>query len=173
MVLCIRFRSSSSPSESGSSGSGSLGGILQSANYIGGLSGSSWLLGSLAMQGWPTVEEVVFENPHDVWNLTSSRQLVNQTGLWTIVFPVMFDNMNKALSHMNFWDNNADGIKFDLEAKEKAGFETSLTDAWARGLLINCFPKVKTIMVVVKLGVILETLMHLPTMTCLSRLLLD
>lgn len=143
-LMALDSRSSSSPSESGSgSGSGSLGGILQSANYIGGLSGSSWLLGSLAMQGWPTVEEVVFENPHDVWNLTSSRQLVNQTGLWTIVFPVMFDNMNKALSHMNFWDNNADGIKFDLEAKEKAGFETSLTDAWARGLAHQLFPKGK------------------------------
>ena len=39
-------------------------------------------------------------------------------------------------------DNNADG-KFDLEAKEKAGFETSLTDAWARGLAHQLFPKGK------------------------------
>ena len=63
-LMALDSRSSSSPSESGSgSGSGSLGGILQSANYIGGLSGSSWLLGSLAMQGWPTVEEVVLKIP--------------------------------------------------------------------------------------------------------------
>ena len=64
-LMALDSRSSSSPSESGSgSGSGSgLGGILQSANYIGGLSGSSWLLGSLAMQ-WPTtVEEVVLKIP--------------------------------------------------------------------------------------------------------------
>ena len=127
--------------DSRSSLAGSLGGILQSANYIGGLSGSSWLLGSLAMQGWPTVEEVVFENPNDLWNLTVSRQLVNQTGLWTIVFPVVFDNLNSALSHMNFWDNDSNGVKFDLEAKEKAGFQTSLTDAWARGLAHQLFPK--------------------------------
>ena len=85
-LMALDSRSSSSPSESGS-GSGSSGGILQSANYIGGLSGSSWLLGSLAMQGWPTVEEVVFENPHDVWNLTSSRQLVNQTDYGLLCSP--------------------------------------------------------------------------------------
>ena len=79
-----------------------LGGILQSANYISGLSGSSWLLGSLAMQNFTTVEEVVFENPYDLWNLTESRQLVNQTNLWKIILPVIGNNLTSALSFMNF-----------------------------------------------------------------------
>lgn len=111
-----------------------LSGILQAANYIAALSGGSWMLGSLAMQNWPSVDEVVFEDPNDVWNLTSTRQLLNQKSLWTIVLPVVLDNWRKALSHMNNYDDGSTGIKFDIEAKEKAGFETTLTDYWARGL---------------------------------------
>ncbi|MCP8716220.1 MAG: hypothetical protein M5E90_02250 [Asgard group archaeon] len=118
-----------------------LGGILQSANYISGLSGSSWLLGSLAMQNFTTVEEVVFENPYDLWNLTESRQLVNQTNLWKIILPVIGNNLTTALSFMNFWSNNKQGIKYDLAAKMMAGFETSLTDAWSRGLAHQLFPQ--------------------------------
>ena len=80
-------------------GSGSLGGILQSANIlVDYLVVLAWIISNARMAN---CRRSCFENPHDVWNLTSSRQLVNQTGLWTIVF-VMFDNMNKALSHMNF-----------------------------------------------------------------------
>ena len=45
-----------------------LGGILQSANYISGLSGSSWLLGSLAMQNFTTVEEVVLKT-HTIYGI--------------------------------------------------------------------------------------------------------
>ncbi|EGW33526.1 phospholipase B [Spathaspora passalidarum NRRL Y-27907] len=117
-----------------------LGGILQSANYIGGLSGASWFLGSLVLQDWPSVDEVVFQNPNDLWNFTSTRQLVNQNNLWTIIFPVLFNSLNGALSHINFWSNNKQGIKYDIQAKEKAGFETSVVDAWGRGLAHQLFP---------------------------------
>ncbi|RCK67237.1 Lysophospholipase 2 [Candida viswanathii] len=118
-----------------------LGGVLQSANYIAGLSGSSWLLGSLAMQNFSTVEEIVLEDPYDVWNLTETRQLVNQTNLWEIIFPVLVNNVRGALSFMNYWDNDDNGIKYDLEEKTAAGFETSLTDAWSRGLAHQLFPR--------------------------------
>ncbi|KAL6452482.1 PLB2 Lysophospholipase 2 [Candida maltosa Xu316] len=100
---------------------GSLGGILQSANYIGALSGSSWLLGSLAMQ-----------------NFTSVEELVNQTSLWTIIWPVLTSNLYGALSHVNFW---SDGIESDIQAKQKAGFNTSLTDVWGRALAHQLFPQ--------------------------------
>ncbi|KAK6454615.1 phospholipase B [Scheffersomyces xylosifermentans] len=120
---------------------GGLGGLLQSANYISALSGGAWLLGSLAMQDFKSVQEVVFENPDDLWNLTSSRQLVNQTGLWTIILPVILDNLNGALTHLNFWNNDKNGIQYDIQEKEAAGFNTSITDPWARGLAHQLFPK--------------------------------
>ena len=59
-----------------------LGGILQSSSYISALSGGASLLGSFpAMQEWPSVQDVVMHNPNDLWNLTFSKQFVNQTSL--------------------------------------------------------------------------------------------
>ncbi|KAK6204442.1 phospholipase B [Scheffersomyces amazonensis] len=124
------------PSDDG----GSLGGILQSANYIGALSGGAWMLGSVILQDFAPVQEILFENSETVWNLTSSRQLINTNGLWTILFPVLFDNLNGALSHLNFW-SGAQGIQNDILSKEKAGFETSLTDPWARALAHQLVPE--------------------------------
>lgn len=42
-----------------STGKGHLGGILQAATYLSGLSGGSWLVGSLYMQNFTTVESIV------------------------------------------------------------------------------------------------------------------
>ncbi|ABN64262.2 phospholipase B (lysophospholipase) [Scheffersomyces stipitis CBS 6054] len=121
---------------------GGLGGLLQSANYVSALSGGSWLLGSLAMQNWRSVQDVVFNDNDDLWNLTDTRQLVNSNGLWTIVFPVLLGDLNGALTHLNNWYTTkyGPGIGDDLKAKEKAGFPTSLTDAWSRGLAHQLFP---------------------------------
>lgn len=121
-----------------------LGGILQSSNYISALSGGSFLVGSLAMQDWPSIHEVVMENPYDVWNLTETRQLVDTSGTWTVVFPILFNNLNWALSHLNNWVANKSkkwGIKYDLENKKDAGYPTSITDPWGRGLAYQLFPK--------------------------------
>lgn len=41
-------------------GKGQLGGVLQTATYLSGLSGGSWLVGSLYMQNFSTVESIVF-----------------------------------------------------------------------------------------------------------------
>lgn len=43
----------------GSTGSGQLGGLLQAATYLSGLSGGSWLVGSLYVQNFTTVESIV------------------------------------------------------------------------------------------------------------------
>ncbi|KAG7662721.1 uncharacterized protein J8A68_003780 [[Candida] subhashii] len=120
---------------------GNFGGILQSANYIGGLSGSSWLVSSLALQNWTTVEEIVFDGTNQIlWNLNETQQVVRQEGLWTIVFPVLFKNLNGVLAYLKFWDNDKNGIKFDLEKKEAAGFPTSVTDPWGRASAHQLFP---------------------------------
>jgi lysophospholipase len=40
-------------------GQGQLGGLLQSATYLSGLSGGSWLVGSLYVQNFSTVEFII------------------------------------------------------------------------------------------------------------------
>ncbi|KAK6465143.1 phospholipase B [Scheffersomyces coipomensis] len=119
---------------------GSLGGILQSSNYISALSGGAWMLGSLVMQDFASVQDILFENSETVWNITSTRQLVNMNGLWTIIFPVLFDNLNGALTHLNFWSGPT-GIGNDIASKQAAGFETTLTDSWARALAHQLVPE--------------------------------
>lgn len=116
----------------------SLGGIMQSANYISGLSGGSYLIGSLSLNNWPSVHQSVLEN--DLWNLTEANQLVNTNGLWTVIWPVLTDNLWEALSHINHWVTGKDtGIKYDLQAKKDAGFPVTLTDAWGRDLSYQLF----------------------------------
>ncbi|CAI5756733.1 unnamed protein product [Candida verbasci] len=119
----------------------SLGGILQSSNYIGALSGSSWLLGSLIFQNWSSVESILNNPQLDLWNLTTTRQLVNQDGLWTILFPVLFENLDSALSHLNFWDNgDKTGIKYDLQNKTKADNDDYASDkTWSDIRNIDAF----------------------------------
>ncbi len=42
-----------------STGSGQLGGLLQASTYVSGLSGGSWLVGSIYTQNFTTVESIV------------------------------------------------------------------------------------------------------------------
>lgn len=116
----------------------SLGGIMQSANYISGLSGGSYLIGSLSLNNWPSVHQSVLEN--DLWNLTEANQLVNTDNLWTVIWPVITKNLWEALSHINHWVTGKNtGIKYDLQAKKDAGFPVTLTDAWGRDLSYQLF----------------------------------
>lgn len=54
---------------SNSTAQGHLGGILQATTYISGLSGGSWLVGSLYMQNFPTIQDVLTENSSDLGSL--------------------------------------------------------------------------------------------------------
>lgn len=117
-------------------------GVLQSSSYIAGLSGGGWFVGSMTMQGFPTIDEVVFEDPDDVWNITATRQLVNQKSLWTIAFPALFDNIQGLLSHLNNWKTTlkGPGIKDEVGYKANAGFKTTITDYWSRALAYQLVP---------------------------------
>ncbi|PHH70687.1 hypothetical protein CDD82_6971 [Ophiocordyceps australis] len=91
----------------GSQDQGNLGGLLQSATYLSGLSGGGWLVGS------------IYTN-----NFTSVQDAINSPNIW------------------QFEDSILKGkdILDDVEDKEKAGFNTSITDYWGRMLsyqLIN------------------------------------
>lgn len=124
------------------SADGGLGGVLQSSSYIAGLSGGSWLLGLLYLQNFPSIDEVVLENPYDVWNLTAGRGLVDTSHYYSLLWSIVTINYNAAIAHANYWIyGNNQGIENDIDTKETAGFPTSLTDAWGRGLAHHLFPQ--------------------------------
>lgn len=86
-------------------------GLYQAFTYEAGLSGGSWFLGSLAGNDWPTI---------------SSLQATHwSNGLAT-----------SALDPANLLNNSAryDSILSDLQAKQTAGYETSLVDAYGLAL---------------------------------------
>ena len=91
----------------GSTGSGQLGGLLQSATYFAGLSGGSWLLGSLILNNFTTIDAL--QRSEDLWDLEDS-----------ILAP-------DSLSYYS-------DLRDEVNSKADAGFETTLTDYWGRAL---------------------------------------
>jgi lysophospholipase len=58
-----------------STATGQLGGLLQASTYLSALSGGSWLIGSLYMQNFPSVQEVVTGPPSgfgSLWQFENS-----------------------------------------------------------------------------------------------------
>lgn len=95
-------------------GTGQVGGLFQAANYIAGLSGGSWLVGGLAMNGNPKV----FDMWHDIWNLEEG--ILNPGGL-------------NVFETASYYDTLLDQV----EDKEDAGFNTTITDLWGRALSMH------------------------------------
>ncbi|EXJ96090.1 lysophospholipase [Capronia coronata CBS 617.96] len=105
-------------------GSGHLGGLLQSATYLAGLSGGSWLVGSLMMNNWTTVEALQADDTGSVWEFGNSILEGPDTG------GVQIFDTAEYYAH----------LLSDIDGKEDAGFDLSLTDIWGRALsfqLIN------------------------------------
>ncbi|KAK9451588.1 lysophospholipase catalytic domain-containing protein [Limtongia smithiae] len=95
-----------------------VGGLLQSATYMAGLSGGSWLVGSVAINNFPTIVDL--QADEDVWDISSS---IFNPGGWEV------------------WDTAeyyAELVE-DVDSKKDAGFNTSLTDLWGRALAIQLF----------------------------------
>jgi lysophospholipase len=93
-----------------STSTGQLGGLLQSSTYLSGLSGGSWLVGSLYINNYTTILDMVNGTngtPSSVWQLDDSIFVgpANQSSYWSQLL-------------------NA------VDAKANAGFETSITDYW-------------------------------------------
>ncbi|KAI5969186.1 hypothetical protein CANMA_001739 [Candida margitis] len=91
-----------------------LNGLLQASTYIAGLSGGSWLVGSIVFNNFTSVQDIV-DHKTDIWNLKHS--IVNYGGI----------NVVKTLDYYK-------GISDDLNKKQDAGYELSLTDTWGRAL---------------------------------------
>ncbi|KAF7180787.1 hypothetical protein CNMCM7691_010078 [Aspergillus felis] len=103
----------------GSTESGQLGGLLQSATYVSGLSGGGWLVGSVYLNNFTTISDL---------------QSGGSTGdLWQFSTSILEGPKAKHLQFLS----TADYWKHLLEAvdgKRNAGFNTSLTDYWGRAL---------------------------------------
>ncbi|KHN97268.1 Lysophospholipase, catalytic domain protein [Metarhizium album ARSEF 1941] len=95
----------------GSQTKGNLGGLLQSATYISGLSGGSWLVGSMYSNNFTSVQDAV--NAPQIWQFDDS--ILKGPQLYSL---------------LQYYSEIID----DVKAKAKAGFDTSITDYWGRML---------------------------------------
>ncbi|EGW30428.1 phospholipase B1 [Spathaspora passalidarum NRRL Y-27907] len=89
-----------------------LAGILQASSYIAGLSGGSWLVGSVASNNYLSIDQILGNG--NLWNINS---ILDYYGINIISDGLM-------------WTEIAEQVN----DKSKAGFETSITDPWGRAL---------------------------------------
>ncbi|KAF5100654.1 hypothetical protein D0Z00_001166 [Geotrichum galactomycetum] len=92
---------------------GHLGGLLQASTYLAGLSGGNWLVNSIVLNNFTSVQALQADK--DLWDLSDS--IFNPGGF-------------NIFSNAAYYDDLVD----DVEDKKKAGFEVSLTDIWGRAL---------------------------------------
>lgn len=94
-----------------------LGGLLQASTYVAGLSGGSWLVGTLAMHNWPTIDEIL-----------------NQ-GMWNLDYPIYEFGDNLIATNFKVWKD----IVYEIYQKLSLGFSVSLVDVWSRALARQFF----------------------------------
>jgi lysophospholipase len=104
---------------------GGIGGLLQSATYVAGLSGGGWLVGSLYTNNFSSVQTLRDGSQgSSVWQFGNSiLEGPNNDGI-------------QLLSSVDYWHT----LLGDVDDKQNAGFNASLTDYWGRALsfqLIN------------------------------------
>ncbi|KAK2597406.1 Lysophospholipase 1 [Conoideocrella luteorostrata] len=95
----------------GSESKGNLGGLLQSSTYISGLSGGSWLVGSMYTNNFTSVQDAI--NAPNIWQFENS--ILKGPSQYSLI------QYYKA-------------IVDDVDNKDKAGFDRSITDYWGRML---------------------------------------
>ncbi|TQV96675.1 hypothetical protein V2A60_002940 [Cordyceps javanica] len=95
----------------GSTDKGNLGGLLQSATYLSGLSGGGWLVGSIYTNNFTTVQDAV--DSKEIW----------QFGESILEGP-------KNIGIVDYYATIID----ELDKKHNAGFNRSITDIWGRML---------------------------------------
>ncbi|KAK7984843.1 lysophospholipase catalytic domain-containing protein [Apiospora saccharicola] len=109
----------------GSTDQHGIGGLLQSATYIAGLSGGGWLVGSIYANNFSTI--------------TQLRDGSKGSDLWQFSRSILKGPKDSGVSILNtasYWDDVHDAV----DAKRDAGYEASITDYWGRTLsyqLIN------------------------------------
>lgn len=102
---------------------GHLGGLLQSSTYVAGLSGGSWLLGSIYINNFTSIDKLQTHTDGSVWQFGNSILEGPDSGGIQL------------LDSASYYKDIADAV----EGKKKAGFDTSLTDIWGRALAYQMF----------------------------------
>ena len=106
--------------EDNGTAAGHLGGLLQSATYVAGLSGGGWLVGSVFVNNFTTISDLL-DNPSQassVWEFGNS------------IFEGPATSKIQLLSSAQYFDH----IYGNVGDKASAGFNTSITDYWGRAL---------------------------------------
>lgn len=100
-----------------------LGGVLQGSTYLAGLSGGNWLTGTLALNNWTSVQEIVdrMNESDSIWNITNS--IINPGG-------------SNTLETYRRWE----AIGAQVQKKQKAGFNVTITDLWSLALSYGFLP---------------------------------
>lgn len=97
---------------------GHIGGLLQSATYVSGLSGGGWLTGSIFVNNFTTVTALRDDTAGTVWNFADSILAgPEQEGIQIFNTAEYFQKLEDAVA-----------------GKRDAGFETTVTDYWGRAL---------------------------------------
>ncbi|KAB8199812.1 lysophospholipase catalytic domain-containing protein [Aspergillus parasiticus] len=107
-----------------STATGQLGGLLQSATYLAGLSGGGWLVGSIYINNFTTISALQTHEDGAVWQFQNS------------IFEGPDGDSIQILDTATYYKHIYDAV----QDKKDAGYETSITDYWGRALsyqLIN------------------------------------
>ncbi|KAL9636540.1 MAG: hypothetical protein Q9164_002758 [Protoblastenia rupestris] len=110
--------------EDNSTAPGHLGGLLQSATYLAGLSGGGWLVGSIYVNNFTTISDLQNGNASSTWKFEQSIFQGPSTGSIQIFSTAQY----------------FDSIYDEVGEKRSNGFQASITDYWGRALsyqLIN------------------------------------
>ncbi|KAJ6609839.1 phospholipase B [Mycena sp. CBHHK59/15] len=102
-----------------SSNAAGTGGLLQVASYMTGLSGGSWVTGSLFFNNWPTIPDLVYGNGGDLDGWLLDLSFVTPDG----------DNLFSQDNQYFFGS-----ILWSVISKAQTGIDTSITDPWARAI---------------------------------------
>ena len=149
--------------EINSTGAGHLGGLLQSSTYVAGLSGGGWLVGSIFVNNFTTITDLLDNDASPVWEFGNSIfegpdkggiQYVNSEfrflscilswgsivllHLLSAPYPLEWATLTVMLDFRIL--DSADyytTIEHEVSDKSDAGFNTSVTDYWGRGTCVR------------------------------------
>jgi len=98
-------------------GDGGISGLLQASTYLAGLSGGGWLVGTIFGNNFSTIPSL--QSDKNVWQFQDS-----------ILTGPPSTALIGVLDTARYWSD----ILSQVSSKDKAGFETSITDFWGRAL---------------------------------------
>jgi lysophospholipase len=119
-----------------STGNGQLGGLLQATTYLSGLSGGSWVVGSLYMQNFTTVESIISSTSgflSTLWQFGDS--ILEGMSLHLHFYPDCSLRMTitpgpRGLPVGEYYRE----LYQSVQDKVDAGYNTTITDYWGRAL---------------------------------------